>query len=319
MARILLVEDDEVLRQMTKTILQVDGHEVFVAENGRTALEIYPAIKPDLVVSDISMPVMDGFTLLKQIRSLLDGSFVPFLFLTALSERSDLLRARELGVDDYITKPFTANDLLFAVRERIKRRQMATLFDTREAHLQTIILLANAVEARDVYTHGHVERVQEYAMAMGRALGFSPEVMMVLEYGSLLHDVGKITIPDHILNKPGPLTPDEQALMRQHTIAGAKLLEGVDHLQAAVPYVLYHHERWDGTGYPKGLSGESIPREGRLLAIVDVFDALTTRRPYHQGMPVEKALALIRQGAGSHFDPAMTDVFMLLQLHMRPK
>lgn len=119
MARILLVEDDEVLRQMTKTILQVDGHEVFVAENGMTALEIFPAIKPDLVVSDISMPIMDGFTLLKQIRGLLDGSFVPFLFLTALSERSDLLRARELGVDDYITKPFTANDLLFAVRERI--------------------------------------------------------------------------------------------------------------------------------------------------------------------------------------------------------
>lgn len=142
---------------------------------------------------------------------------------------------------------------------------------------------------------------------------------MVLEYGSLLHDVGKITIPDHILNKPGPLTPDEQALMRQHTIAGAKLLEGVDHLQGAVPYVLYHHERWDGTGYPKGLSGESIPREGRLLAIVDVFDALTTRRPYHEGMPLEKALAFIRQGAGSHFDPAMTEVFLSLQLHARPK
>lgn len=319
MARILLVEDDEILRQMTRTILQVDGHEVFDTDNGGSALKFFPQVKPDLVVSDISMPGMDGFALLREIRKLPEGSFVPFLFLTALSEKTDLLRARELGVDDYITKPFAANDLLFAVRGRIQRRKMATLFDTREAHLQTIIMLANAVEARDVYTHGHVERVQAYAMALGRALGFSYEEMQVLEYGSLLHDIGKISIPDHILNKPGPLTPEKQVIMRQHTTAGAKLLEGIDHLKAAVPYVLYHHERWDGAGYPKGLSGVDIPREGRLLAIVDVFDALTTRRPYHEGISVENALTMIRQGAGSHFDPVMVDVFLLLDMHKRKK
>ncbi|MEJ5223484.1 MAG: HD domain-containing phosphohydrolase [Anaerolineales bacterium] len=315
MARILLVEDDEILRQMTHTILQVDGHEVFDAENGREALGLFSQVKPDLVVSDISMPGMDGFSLLSEIRKLPDGSFVPFLFLTALSEKTDLLRARELGVDDYITKPFNTNDLLFAVRGRIQRRKMAMLFDTREAHLQTITMLANAVEARDVYTHGHVERVQGYAMALGRALGFSHEEMLVLEYGSLLHDIGKISIPDHILNKSGPLTPEEQVIMRQHTIAGAKLLEGIDHLRGAVPYVLYHHERWDGTGYPKGLAGVDIPREGRLLAIVDVFDALTTCRPYHAALPVENALAMIRQGSGSHFDPEMVKVFLSLELH----
>jgi len=314
MSRILIVEDDEILRQMTKAILQVDGHEVFDAENGQVALDIFLKVKPDLIVSDISMPVMDGFALLNNIRSLPDGSIVPFLFLTALSERADILRARELGVDDYITKPFNADDLLFAVKERIKRRKMATMFDTRDAHLQTIILLANAVEARDVYTRGHVERVQSLAMEMGRALGFSTEAMMILEYGSLLHDIGKISVPDSVLNKPGALTDDELYIMRQHTTAGAKLLEGVDHLKAARPYVLYHHEKWDGTGYPERLAGEDIPREGRLLAIVDVFDALASKRPYHDAIPEANALAIIKNGIGKHFDPFMAELFIELQL-----
>jgi len=313
MSKILLAEDDDFLRKTTKTLLEIAGYQVFAYPDGQQALEAFPSTHPDLIVSDINMPLLDGYSLLDGIRKLPDGEIIPFLFLSARAERSDMSHARELGADDYVTKPFDAQELLTAVHARLDRRRIAELFDTRQAHLQTIILLANIIEARDVYTRGHVERVQNYAIELGQALNWSSDDMVVLEYGALLHDVGKITIPESILNKPGNLTPDELAIIQKHTTAGAKIIEGITHLQQALPYILYHHERWDGTGYPKGLKGEAIPREGRLLTLVDVYDALTSERPYHKEMKFEDALALIRREAGEHFDPQMAEVFVHIQ------
>ena len=314
MFKILLAEDDEFLRLTTKTLLEIQGYQVFAFENGQLALDNFISISPDMIISDINMPELDGYGLLDGIRQLLEGEVVPFLFLSARAERVDVTHARELGADDYIVKPFQADELISAVHARLERRRVAQLFDTRQAHLQTIVLLANIIEVRDVYTRGHVERVRAYALELGQALGWQSDQLVILEYGALLHDVGKISIPENVLNKPSRLTPEEIVIIQSHTTAGAKIIEGITHLREALPYILYHHEKWDGTGYPKGLKGTQIPKEGRLLALADVFDALTSDRPYHQGMSPGDALDLIRRDAGSHFDPEMTEVFVRLQL-----
>ena len=312
MAKILLAEDDDTLRKLTSIILEMSGFDVFAYPNGRLALNAFSVVDPDLVVSDIGMPILDGFGLLDGVRRIPEGAVVPFLFLSAHSEQEDINAARRLGADDFLFKPFAPSDLVDAVRTRIERRRMTEIFDTRQAHLQTIILLANVIEARDLYTRGHVERVQAMALELGHALGWSKTAISALEYGALLHDVGKIIVPEAILNKPSQLTSEEQEIIQRHTITGAHIIDGVSHLRDARPYILSHHEKWDGTGYPNGLKGFDIPVEGRLLAIVDVYDALTSDRPYHHGIPVLDALKFLRNESGKHFDPDMVEVFCRL-------
>jgi putative two-component system response regulator len=313
LTRILLAEDDDFLRLMTKTILETSGFEVMACVNGQAALDAFPNYNPDLVVSDVSMPIRDGFGLLDGVRKLESGSVVPFLFLSARSEHESVMHARRMGADDYLFKPYEPDDLLDAVHARLKRREAIRLFDTRDAHLQTIILLANAIEARDIYTRGHVQRVQEFAVEMGNALAWTPEDMSTLEYGSLLHDIGKIVVPELVLNKTSKLTPEEFEIMKSHTTAGAKIITGVSHLAGAIPYILYHHEKWNGKGYPEGRGEKDIPLEGRILAFGDVFDALTSDRPYHKGMSPRDALDLIKKDVGVHFDPELAPIFIDIQ------
>jgi putative two-component system response regulator len=253
---------------------------------------------------------MNGYELLEAVRVMPEGITVPFLFLSARTERSDVDRARSLGVDDYLFKPFEAPELINAVRARLDRRRVIELFDTRAAHLQTVIMLANVIETRDPYTAGHLERVRRLALNLAFALNWNTEDIAILEFGAILHDIGKIVVPSQVLKKTGPLTKEEWKLMRQHPEVGAKMLEGVDHLKAAVPYVLNHHEWWNGSGYPGGLKGEKIPREGRLLAIADAFDAMTTNRPYHSSMPAADALDELARYRGIYFDPDMVDAFI---------
>ncbi|MBI4731158.1 MAG: response regulator [Chloroflexi bacterium] len=310
MTRILLVEDDSLLLEVMANILEAEGYELHRASNGKQALDQFVVDHPDLVISDIMMPEMDGFELLRSIRMMPAGVTVPFLFLSARTERTDVSIARALGVDDYLFKPFDAPELVEAVRSRLNRRRQVELFDTRSAHLQTIIMLANVIETRDPYTAGHLERVRRLALNLAFSLNWKQNDIAVLEFGAILHDIGKIIVPSQVLKKTGPLNDEEWKLMRQHPVAGAKMLEGVDHLRAAVPYILYHHEWWNGSGYPQGLKGIKIPREGRLLAIVDAFDAMTTNRPYHASMSTEEALEEIRKNKGVYFDPDMTDVFL---------
>jgi putative two-component system response regulator len=310
MSRILLVEDESLLLEVMCNILEAEGYEVHPAANGKIALEILANLKPDLIISDIMMPEMDGFEFLASVRDMPNGITTPFLFLSALTGRADVNRARSLGVDDYLFKPFDAPELINAVRSRLDRRRVVELFDTRAAHLQTVVMLANVIEARDPYTAGHIERVRRLAINLAFALNWSTEDMAILEFGAILHDIGKIVVPGRVLKKIGPLDEEEWKLMRQHPEVGAKMLESVDHLKAAVPYVLYHHEWWNGSGYPEGLSGLKIPREGRLLAIVDAFDAMTTNRPYHVSMSAKDGLEEIRENQGIYFDPDMVEVFI---------
>jgi len=308
--KILLVEDDAPLLDVMRYLLEAEGYEVCTAVNGKQALDLFVASRPSLVVSDIMMPEMNGYELLEAMRMMPDGITVPFLFLSARTERSDVDRARSLGVDDYLFKPFEAPELINAVRSRLERRRVIELFDTRAAHLQTVIMLANVIETRDPYTAGHLERVRRLALNLATALNWNTEDLAILEFGAILHDIGKIVGPSQVLKKNDPLSKEEWILMRQHPEIGAKMLEGVDHLRAAMPYVMNHHEWWNGSGYPSGIKAEKIPREGRMLTIADAFDAMTSNRPYHSSMPVVGALDELARYRGIYFDPDMVDAFI---------
>ncbi len=311
MEKILLVEDDEVLREAASRILTDTGYEVISVQGGNEALQLLHlgGYVPELIISDINMPQVDGFALLDAVRSTDRGMTIPFLFISASTDPARVSQARRLGADDYLFKPFELQELLDAVRARLDRRRKVLLLDTHEAHLQTVKMLANAIEARDAYTRGHVDRVANYAVHLAASLGWSREQLSEVEFGATLHDVGKLRIPDNVLNKKGRLLPDEVTLVHRHVEVGAQILNGVTHLQAAIPYILYHHERWNGSGYPRGLVGENIPVQGRLLAIVDSFDAMTSVRPYRGAMPKEAALEEVRLKRSIDFDPDMSDAF----------
>jgi putative two-component system response regulator len=308
--KLLLVEDDEDLKFIIEDVLLSKGYEVIAVTNGIEALEKLSGFAPDLIISDLMMPHMDGFTLLQRVRNSPNIGAIPFVIITAYTSNQEARRARELGADDFLVKPFTADDLLTLIRTRLQRSQSIYIFNTREAHLQTVLMLANVIEARDEETHKHVERVQKLAVGFGQALGWGPDKTGILEIGSVLHDIGKIMVPRTILNKRGPLNKTESELIRQHPYNGARMLTGVTHLAPAIPYVLYHHERWDGQGYPFGLASDHIPIEGRMLALVDAYDAMTSNRPYRAGMPHDQAVREIIEHRGTQFDPTLTDQFL---------
>jgi putative two-component system response regulator len=310
---ILVAEDNFDIIEVMREVLETEGYRVTCAHNGAEAYRAFQHETPDLIVSDVMMPQMDGFTLLRTVRAHPTGTAVPFLFLSARTEAAATSQARTLGADDYLFKPFDADDLLVAVRAKLARRRAVEQFDTHAAHLQTVQMIANVIEARDQTTRGHVDRVQRLALDLARSMAWPAEALSVLEYGALLHDIGKILVPRSILNKPGRLTPEEWALLKRHPEDGAQMLAGVDHLRGAVPYVLRHHERWDGSGYPGGLAGEAIPIEGRLLAVVDAYDAMTSQRPYQAPVSSQVATAEIMQRRGFQFDPAIAEAFARLR------
>lgn len=310
---ILVAEDNVDIIAVMRDVLESEGYRVTCAANGREALSAFEREAPDLIVSDVMMPQLDGFGLLSAVRAHPAGAAVPFLFLSARTEMAATSQARQLGADDFLSKPFDAEDLTLAIRAKLDRRRAVERFDTRAAHLQTVLMLANVVEARDRYTRGHLERVQRLGLELARSMNWSEEALAVLEFGALLHDLGKILISRTILNKYGRLTAGEWQALRRHPEDGAQMLAGVDHLRAAVPYLLAHHERWDGNGYPRGLAGTAIPVEGRLLAVVDAYDAMTTERAYRAALAKDDACAEIDRQAGRQFDPTLAEAFVYLR------
>ncbi len=308
--QILVVEDSAEIRSAIVRLLEMDHFIVYQAEHGQTALKTLEKVTPDLILSDINMPLMNGIEFYKALRQNPLWTPIPFIFLTANDAPEDIQEGKELGVEDYLTKPIDYDKLLKIVQARLTRTTNVESAHINKAYFETVTILANTIEGRDAYTRGHVSRVLGYARRFGEALGWRQEHLLILELGALLHDIGKIIIPDQILNKTGPLTGDEWKLMRQHTVAGAKIIQGVSHLRGALPYILSHHEHWDGSGYPQGLSGKDIPIEGRLLTLVDVYDALTTIRPYHPERPKGEVIMFLQMYAGKHFDPDLVPVFV---------
>jgi putative two-component system response regulator len=308
-AHLLVVEDDPAMLIALRDILESAGYVVSPAPNGQVALEILGRERPNLILSDISMPIMDGIELFDSVRRIPDAATIPFIFLTARGTREDIFAAKSLGADDYITKPITSQELLAAVRARLQRTDELLVAQLKAAYKASLRALANAIESRDQYTRYHVERVNAYAQAVARELAWPEDRLETLEFGAILHDIGKISIPEAILRKTGPLSKDEWAEMREHPRVGARMIEDIPYLAPAVPTIRAHHERWDGSGYPEGARETAIPETARLLAIVDAFDAMTSDRPYHSAVTAEQAHTEITTQSGRLFDPAMVEAF----------
>ena len=306
---ILLVEDSDVLRQGLKSLLEQENYQVLTGENGKEALEKMELKTPDLILADILMPEMDGYALFEAVRTRPEWITIPFIFLTARRERKHILAGKRLGAEDYLLKPISPEDLLTAIRARLGRSQQLLLAQLHESYEASLIMLANAIEVRDPYTRGHVERVMNYAQTIAEYLGWSSTEINNLRFGSILHDVGKINIHENILKKTGTLSEEEWVEMRKHPEMGAELVQGIHYLVPAVPVILYHHERWNGSGYPFGLKENDIPLSARIVAIADSFDAMTTKRPYRDELTPEQACNEVISGSGIQYDPLMVEAF----------
>lgn len=292
MGSVLIVDDIAGNARLVESLLAPDGHTVRTAGGGAEALQLIQANPPDLVLMDVIMPNVDGFEACRVIKQDPSTRLIPVVLVTALDSTATRLRGLEAGADDFVSKPFNAPELRARVRSLIRIKSYTDDLDTAES---VIVSLALTIEARDSTTDGHCQRLARYASAMGRTLDLDADDVSALARGGFLHDVGKVGIPDDILLKPGPLTPAEYELMKQHTVIGDRLCGELRFLRKVRPIVRHHHERLDGSGYPEGLRGDAIPLLAQIMGIVDVFDALTTERPYRRALPVERAVAELRR------------------------
>jgi putative two-component system response regulator len=306
---ILVVEDHDILRDSLQILLEIEGYTVLTASHGLEGLRHMEKADPDLILSDISMPEMDGYAFCEAVRSRPGGLAIPFIFLTAHSDRNEVFASKRLGVEDYLIKPVDRVDLLTAIHSRLERSQQLMLAQMQQAYEASLIMLANAIELRDKYTRGHVERVMHISLLVAEQLGWSEAQIRPLRFGAILHDIGKIYIRENILRKAGQLTPEEWEEMKHHTTIGADLLSSIPYLTSAIPVVLSHHERWDGLGYPQGLAAEAIPLGARIVTVADCYDAMTTMRVYHIASPPESALEEIIEGSGTRYDPTIVNAF----------
>jgi putative two-component system response regulator len=300
---ILVVDDNEVLRVALEEILTMAGFRALSAANGRQALERMASVTPDIILSDITMPEMDGYAFLDAVRARPEWLSIPFIFLTARGAKRDIISGKGLGAEDYLVKPIHRDELLSAVRSRLTRSGQLRMARLREAYESSLSMLANAIEVRDSYTRGHVERVRDYALLMARHMGWPESQMDALRYGAILHDIGKIQIREHILRKKDQLDHEEWDEIRAHPVVGAEMVKDIPYLQVAIPVILHHHEYWDGSGYPDHLAGEAIPASARIVVVADAFDAMTTDRPYKPACTPAEALAEITANAGIKYDP----------------
>jgi len=322
-SRILIVDDEYSGRETLQSVLEGEDYELEMAENGPQALEKAKKLLPDVILLDIMMPGMTGFEVCQRIRSDPQIAEIPIIVLTALDDRESLLNALKAGADDFISKPFDRFELrarLLGIT-RLNRYQKllqerAKLREANEhllaAYEETIEGLSHALDLRDKETEGHSLRVTELTIRLAQAYGLTEEEITHIRRGALLHDMGKIGVPDAILQKPAALSDEEWRVMRKHPQYVYDMLYSVQYLRPALSIPYCHHEKWDGTGYPRGLKGEQIPISARLFAVADVWDALTSDRPYRSAWSREQALDFIREQSGSHFDPQAVELFLRL-------
>lgn len=336
--RILVVDDEEANRELLEAKLTPLGYEVLLARNGGEALEKAQRASPDLILLDVMMPGMNGFEVAARLKKDERGKLIPIVMVTSLSEVSDRVKALEAGADDFLTKPVddtelrarlqsllkvkAYNDYMVDHQEFLEGEVAKRTEELREAFgklkaasLESINRLARAAEYRDEDTGEHIQRMSRYSAAVARAAGLDGATAEAILYAAPMHDVGKIGIPDRILLKPAKLDRDEWAIMKRHSKIGAGILEGSDaeFVKLAEVIALSHHEKWDGGGYPRALKGKDIPLAGRITAIADVFDALTSKRPYKEPFPIDKSFSIMRDGQGSHFDPDLIDAFFSIE------
>lgn len=306
--KLLIVDDEPTNLKVLKQVLQQD-YRLSFAKNGVDALEFAARELPDLILLDVMMPEMTGFEVCQQLKSQPNTQHIPVVFVTALKDEVDETKGFECGAVDYITKPISPVIVKARVRTHLS---LVSAEELKKTHLQLIQRLGRAAEYKDNETGMHVMRMSHISRILALALGFNENFADKLLQAAPMHDIGKIGIPDHILLKPGRLDDEEMRIMQQHPLIGAEILSNSksELIQLAHSVALCHHEKWDGSGYPAKLQGVQIPIEGRIVAVADVFDALTSKRPYKEAWSVEKTMDLIKEQSGKHFDPEVVDALV---------
>src|SRR5216684_2847357 len=307
MAVVLVVDDGVANRELVQAYLAGLDCDVRVAEDGSSALAQIKAEPPDLVLLDVQMPGMDGYEVCRRIKAGPRGRLLPVVMITALNQTDDRVRALESGADDFMAKPVERVELVARVRSALR---LKALYNTLDSAEQVIFSLAASVEAKDALTEKHTQRVAESAQHLGVRLGLPEVALDALYRGGMIHDIGKIGIPDAILLKPGPLDAAETAVIRSHVLIGENIVRPLRSASTLLPIIRHHHERFDGRGYPDSLRGREIPRLARIVAVCDAFDALVNDRPYRPRLPVDRALAMLVDGAGHQWDPEVVDLFV---------
>jgi putative two-component system response regulator len=302
-----VVDDEPMVADVHRRLLAKEGYGVEVAEDGPTALDAVAAYQPHLVLCDVMLPGLNGIDVCRQIKSNPSSRLTPVVLVTGAAHRERRIEGLEAGADDFLTKPVDSHELLARVRSLVRMKRYTDDLDSAASILMAMAVL---IEARDGNTEGHCHRMANYATALGRAVGLGEEDRQALHRGGFLHDIGMLAIPDSVLRKSGPLDPEEFELVKSHTVVGESLCGTLRSLEMVRPIVRHHHERFDGSGYPDGLRGDTIPLVAQIIGVVDVYDAITTQRPYQGPHTAEQAIDILRaQVARGWRRPDLVEVF----------
>jgi putative two-component system response regulator len=289
---VLVVDDNGAVRELLAELLRTQGFTVVTAENGEAGLEAFARHKPDLVLLDVVMPGMDGFEVCRRLKSDPEVRLIPIVLVTGLSAMDDRVQGIEAGADDFLSKPVDRSELFARVRSLLSVKAYTDELERAES---VLFALARSIEGKDPYTEGHCERLSDYSARLGERIGLPAEQITALRRAGTVHDIGKVAVPDRVLLKPGPLAPDEWATMKEHPVIGERICAPLKSFRLVLPIIRHHHEKMDGSGYPDGLRGEAIPLTARVLQIVDVYDALTTERPYKPAFSSREALGTMEE------------------------
>ena len=329
--RILIADDEEAISTILAKRLAREGYNCVTAQNGREALSHFYKDTFSLIITDIKMPEMDGIELLKRIKGI--NPNIRVIMVTGHPEINMAVEAMRLGAYDFIIKPADLELVALTVKKALESKRLEEEIEAYHSHLEELVeertarlqhayrilkkthldsvkVLAEAIDAKDPYTRGHSDRVKRMSLKIAMKMGFSEDRIESLEYGALLHDIGKIGIKDEVLQKPGPLSPEEYQYIQEHPLIGVKIVEGVEFFQDKIPMIRHHHEHFDGSGYPDGLAGEAIPLEARIITVPDAFDAMTSLRPHRGVMPLEDVLTEFEKCKGKQFDPQVLEIFL---------
>ena len=306
-ADLLVIEDQPTIRKLLVDLLRRLGYRARSASDGVEGLEAVATRAPDLILTDVVMPRVDGLEVVRRLKADAATRLIPVVVLTALDDMETRMRALELGADELLTKPVQIRELHVRIRNLLG---LKACIDELENAACVLTALAEAVEARDPHTGRHCLRLSTYSEILGREMNLSAEEVLALRHGGALHDLGKIAVPDRILLKDGPLTPEEWRVMRLHTVVGEQIVASMKSMRLVAPIVRSHHEKWDGTGYPDGLAGERIPLLARIVQVVDAYDAMRSRRAYKPPWPREEALSVLGEETGrGKWDPRIVALF----------
>jgi len=307
-SRVLIADDQESIRSLFDRVLSADGHDVVLAPDGASALAAIHRQRPDVVLLDVAMPLVNGLDVCRQLKADPATRLTPVVLVSGQTDLEDRINGIEAGADEYLSKPVHPHELRARVRSLSRVKQLIDALDSAEA---AFVALALTIEARDPYTNGHCERLSRLAVQLGRALGLGADDLHALQRGAYLHDIGKVGVPDSILLKPAPLTAEEWTLMRRHPEIGDTLCAPLQSLRTVRPIILGHHERIDGSGYPAGLRGNAVPLLAQIVGIVDVYDALTSKRPYRDALTHDEAVKFVLEETHvGRFNAAYVDAFL---------